>query len=142
MKNIYFGCSIAGGRDYAHMYQEIVDNIKGSGAHVLSELFADKSLVSELGPTPHMTTLETWTRDTGWVKKADAIISEVTQPSLGVGYEIGKAEDWHKPVLALFYSGSGRRLSPMISGNPSITVVIYNDVSETKQAIADFIASL
>lgn len=142
MKKIYFGCSIAGGRDYAHMYQDIVDNIKASGAVVMSELFANKTLVSELGPTPHLSTLETWTRDMSWVKEADAVITEVTQPSLGVGYEIGKAEDWQKPVLALFYSGSGRRLSPMISGNPNITVFAYNDVSETKAAIAKFIAGL
>jgi 2'-deoxynucleoside 5'-phosphate N-hydrolase len=140
MKKIYFGCAIAGGRDYAHMYQEIVENIKASGAHVLSELFADKILKPEVGMKLEPTFV--WQRDTNWVKEADGLIMEVTQPSLGVGYEIGKAEDWHKPVLALFYSGSGRRLSPMISGNPNITVVNYNDVSETKDAIADFVASL
>ena len=142
MKKIYFGCSIAGGRDHAHLYQDIVDIIKASGAHVLSELFADKSLLSHLGPTPHLTANETWERDMEWVHKADALIVEVTQPSLGVGYEIGKAETWHKPILALYCTASGRRLSPMISGNPNIRVLEYSEVPETKGAVAAFIANL
>jgi 2'-deoxynucleoside 5'-phosphate N-hydrolase len=142
MKKVYFGCSIAGGRDHAHVYQDIVDIIKASGCHVLSEMFADKAMLSHVGPTPHLTTAEIWERDVASVKEADAIIAEVTQPSLGVGYEIGRAEEWDKPILALFYTGSGRRLSPMVSGNPRVTVCEYNDVQETKKTIADFIKNL
>jgi len=89
-------------RDHAHLYQYIVANIKSSGAQVLSELFADKSVLSHLRSTPHLAVNDTW----------------------------------HKPTLALFYAGSGRRLSPMISGNPDIDVFEYSDASQTKEAIA------
>ncbi len=139
MKKIYFACSIAGGRDHAHLYQDIVDIIKSSGGDVLGELFANPKLVSEIGTDPNITPNYIWRRDCEWVKEADSIITEATQPSLGVGYEIAMAEQLKKPILALFNTDSGRRLSPMISGNPAIKVVQYSDVAETKTAIADFI---
>ena len=37
-----------------------------------------------------------------------ALIAEVTQPSLGVGYEIGRAIERGKLILCLFRPASGR----------------------------------
>jgi hypothetical protein len=142
MKKIYFACSISGGRDHAHVYEDIVNNIKASGMHVLSEIFADKAIKPHEGPTKKLTPHEIWEWDLKWVQEADAIIAEVTQPSFGVGYEIAKAEQWHKPVLVLFYKDSGRRLSPMIVGDPNVTVFEYSDAAETKPAIKKFLKNL
>ncbi len=36
------------------------------------------------------------------------IVAEVTQPSLGVGYEIGRALDAGKRILCLFRPSSGK----------------------------------
>ncbi|KAB0337781.1 hypothetical protein FD755_025470, partial [Muntiacus reevesi] len=47
-------------------------------------------------------------RDLAWLQQADAVVAEVTQPSLGVGYELGRAVALHKPVLCLFRPQSGR----------------------------------
>ncbi|KAB0354933.1 hypothetical protein FD755_022392, partial [Muntiacus reevesi] len=55
-------------------------------------------------------------RDLAWLQQADAVVAEVTQPSLGVGYELGRAVALHKPVLCLFRPQSGRVLSAMIRG--------------------------
>ena len=137
MKKVYFACSIAGGRDHAHVYSDIVQYIKDAGGQVLSELFADKELTDEVGM--NMDPAFVWNRDVEWVKEADVIIAEVTQPSLGVGYELGIAEYIKTPVLALFDETSGRRLSPVISGNPHIQTIRYKDVSETKPAIQQFL---
>lgn len=41
------------------------------------------------------------------------VVAEVTQPSLGVGYELGRAIALNKPVLCLFRPQSGR-------GEPSL----------------------
>ena len=137
MKKIYFGCSIAGGRDHAHLYGDLVESIKAARAQVLSELFADKILKPGVGMNldPNFV----WQRDINWVQEADGLIMEVTQPSLGVGYEIAKAEEWGKPILALFYSPSGLRLSPMINGSPSVTVFEYKNLSEAQSVITSFI---
>lgn len=142
MKKIYFGCSIAGGREYANLYPAILAAIKATDVHVLCELFADKVLKPEVGTDPNITSRFVWERDVKWLSEADAVIMEVTQPSLGVGYEIAKAESLGKPLIALFYQPSGRRLSPMISGNPNVTVFKYSDTTEIKPATTDFISRL
>uniref|UniRef100_A0AC11ESI6 2'-deoxynucleoside 5'-phosphate N-hydrolase 1 n=1 Tax=Ovis aries TaxID=9940 RepID=A0AC11ESI6_SHEEP len=55
-------------------------------------------------------------RDVAWLQQADVVVAEVTQPSLGVGYELGRAVALRKPVLCLFRPKSGRVLSAMIRG--------------------------
>ena len=104
---IYFACSIRGGRDDAEFYAKIVEHTK-TQATVLTEIFADQKLTSEGMNKPNE---DIWSIDMEWVKRADALIAEVTNPSLGVGYEIAKAEEWNKPVLALFREDGDRRLS-------------------------------
>lgn len=55
-------------------------------------------------------------RDMAWLLNSDAVVAEVTQPSLGVGYEIGRAIDNNKKILCLFRPDSGKYLSAMIRG--------------------------
>lgn len=139
---VYFGCSITGGRDHAHLYQDIADAIKGTGANLLSELFASTSVDAKkgIGVKKDMSKRDIWEWDLNWVREADIVIAEVTQPSLGVGYEIAKAEEWGKPVLALFYEPSGNRLSSMIEGSDFVETVYYSNKDEAEQAVKDFIS--
>ena len=139
MKKIYFACSIRGGRDDQLIYQELVNIIK-TNAELLSELFSDKNL-SDQGHTD-MTDTEIWKRDLDWLKGANGMIAEVTSPSLGVGYEIAKAEEWGVKVLALYRPKKGKRLSAMIAGSPNLKVVEYQSPSEVNQIIKDFITAL
>lgn len=133
---IYFACSIRGGRDDADIYAELVKYIKIK-ATVLTEIFADGKLTSDGMKKPSKVI---WQTDTDWVKQADGIIAEVTNPSLGVGYEIAKAEEWGKPVLALFRNDGSRKLSAMIDGSPHTKTVYYQTLPEAKQAIDEFLA--
>ena len=42
------------------------------------------------------------------------LVAEVTQPSLGVGYEIGRAVDMNKRILCLYRPQPGKReLAPI-----------------------------
>ena len=41
-------------------------------------------------------------RDLQWIIESDMLVAEVTIPSLGVGYEIGRAIEMGKPILCLF----------------------------------------
>jgi hypothetical protein len=144
MKKIYFACSISGGREHAHVYEDIVKIIKGTGLEVLSEIFADKNMDPNKGPGEHshFTPAQIWESDLSWLKQAHAVIAEVTQPSLGVGYEIAKAHEWSLPVLALHKITPGHRISPMISGSPNVMVFEYKEVPETKNVIAQFVKQL
>ncbi|MEC7394804.1 MAG: hypothetical protein VX839_07955 [Verrucomicrobiota bacterium] len=71
------------------------------------------------------------------------MIAEVSQPSLGVGYEIGVAEKIGKPILCLFdESQSEFRLSAMLSGNPKVQVIRYRAIGEAKRRISEFVSHL
>lgn len=143
MKKVYFACSIRGGRDNAHVYQDIVVYIKAAGANVLSEVFADQTIKANEGTKHHnLTEPEIWKWDLNWISEADAIIAEVSTPSLGVGYEIGKAEALGKPILALYHPSPERRLSSMIAGNPNVKVFEYADIMQTEVAIKKFLSNL
>ena len=142
MKKIYFACSISGGRGQAHVYPTIVRFIQAQGMQVLSELFADPTLNDGRMSSQAKTPKGIWRHDMKWVGEADAIVAEVSQPSLGVGYEIAKAHEWHKPALALYKSQPGKRLSAMIIGSPNVTVFEYQDVAETEAAIKTFLQRL
>ncbi len=134
---VYFACSIRSGRQDADLYAELVAYIK-TRAEVLTEIFADGKLTVE-GSSG--TSRDIWQTDMEWVKQADVIIAEVTNPSLGVGYEIAKAEEWSKPVLALFRDDGSRRLSAMIDGAPGVEVARYSQLDEAKMAIDGFMSS-
>ena len=134
---IYFACSIRGGRDDADLYAELASYIK-TKATLLTEIFADGKLTSSGMNKP---STEIWNTDIAWIKESDAIIAEVTNPSLGVGYEIAKAEEWGKPVLALFRDDGTRKLSAMIGGSPKTQTVIYTDIGEAQEAISRFLES-
>ncbi len=142
MKKIYFVCSIAGGRDYAFVYKDIVEVIKKCDVEVMGELFADPTLEPGLGTDPNSTPRKIWQRDTDWLQDAEALIAEATQPSLGVGYQIARAEALNKPVLVLVYKKSVERFSWMVSGSPKIKTIEYTEYAEAKKAIKDFIAKL
>ena len=135
---IYFACSIRGGRDDAELYYDLVQHIK-TKATLLTEIFADGRLTSQGMSKP---SADIWKTDIAWVKESDAIIAETTNPSLGVGYEIAKAEEWGKPVLALFRDDGARKLSAMVEGSPLTTVAYYKTLDQAQLAVDDFIQSL
>lgn len=140
--NVYFACSIRAGREYAHLYLDIVNSIKAAGAEVVSELFADPTIEAAEGTKHKPTDRDLWAADLKLIRAADAVIAEVTNPSLGVGYEIAKAEAWSIPVLALFYDTGERRLSAMINGSAHTKVIRYKKLTEAQSAIATFVQSL
>jgi len=138
VKKIYFACSIRGGRNDATVYKKLVEIIN-QHAKVLTEIFADKKLTAAGMKEPAG---DIWSNDIKWIEQADAIIAEVTNPSLGVGYEIAKAEKTGKPILCLFRPEGERKLSAMIQGSPSATVVEYRQLKTAAHAIQTFLEDL
>jgi 2'-deoxynucleoside 5'-phosphate N-hydrolase len=90
---VYLACSIRGGRDHAAIYQSLVDSIKAAGGEVLSELFSDKTIEAREGTKHKLTDHSIWEDDLAMVRAADVVIADVTNASLGVGFEIAKAEE-------------------------------------------------
>ena len=86
MTNIYFACSITGGRAYEGVYQSITRALLDEGIEVPTAHLAETGVVDEEKIIQPRAVYE---RDAAWMRSADALIAEVSVPSHGVGYEIG-----------------------------------------------------
>lgn len=124
--NIYFACSITGGREFQPVYQAMVSLLLGAGHVVPTAHLADPDVVSEAVLSPR----HVYERDTAWIDECDLLIAEVSIPSHGVGYEVAYAMGQGKRVLCLYQQG--RSLSKMISGNPDprLQVCPYHEVGD------------
>ena len=109
---IYFAGAIRGGRADQALYLQIIELLRGHGT-VLTEHIGAATLTPS---GEELSDAFIHDRDLDWLRSADVLVAEVTTPSLGVGYEIGRSIEWGKPVLCLYRPGEGRRLSGMIAG--------------------------
>ncbi|MDQ1351219.1 MAG: 2-deoxynucleoside 5-phosphate N-hydrolase [Acidobacteriota bacterium] len=137
MKNIYFCGSIAGGRQYLEVYQKIVAYLKAAGHRVLTEHVVQPDVLAlEKNYTPE----QIYSRDIEWLKECDGVIAEVSNPSLGVGYEVCYALRIGKPVLCLYRRGIF--LTRMILGNTSkgLAVRDYETDFEWERSINSFLS--
>lgn len=125
--NIYFACSITGGREFEVMYQQIVAALSADGHEIpTSHLAQSEVMENERALTPQ----HVYERDVRWIKDCDVLIAEVSVPSHGVGYEIGYALNIGKPVLCLYQKE--RKVSKMITGNtdPAMVIKEYSNIGE------------
>ena len=134
---IYFAASIRGGRDDWASYLEIVKQLREYG-EVLTEHIGDAELSAAGEGTGDRNIHD---RDLGWLKSSDCLVAEVSTPSLGVGYEVGKATEWGKPVLCLYRPTEGRSLSAMIAGSNGVTLKEYQSANELKQIFEHYFRS-
>ena len=136
--NIYFACSITGGREFQPAYSELVAALLRAGHEVPTAHLAEPGVTSEAILAPR----SVYDRDTDWIRACDALIAEVSVPSHGVGYEIAYALEQGKPVLCL--CRSGRPLSKMISGNPAprLQVFTYEGLEQALNEVTGFLSHL
>ena len=131
---IYFAGSIRGGRDDLDIYLSLIEELKKYGEvfteHIGKESIAD--LREEL------TSEEIYERDMRWLTGADLVVAEVTQPSLGVGYEVACAEAMGKRILCLHRPLPGKRVSAMIGGNPTLNVRAYTNLTDAAEIVRAF----
>ena len=136
-RKIYFAGAIRGGREDAALYAKIVSLLMGYG-EVLTEHIGDVALTSAGESSSDG---EIHDRDLAWLSEADVLVAEVTTPSLGVGYEIGKATEWGTPVLCLFRPGKGFVLSALIAASKNVTVRTYESTAELTAIFDQFLVS-
>ncbi|MBI3385390.1 hypothetical protein HY030_04320 [Candidatus Gottesmanbacteria bacterium] len=134
---LYFTASFSGGREFLKQYQKIISSLKAGKNQVSGEqLLLEHAEVNGNGKDPQVI----FEREKTRIEEAEAIIAEVSEPSLGVGSEIAYALTLDKPVLALFYKESENKLSPMISGNPSDHLFVeHYDEDNVKVLINNFL---
>ena len=134
--NIYFACSITGGRQDEAAYAALVTALLEDGHAVPTASLARPEIMEQEG---RLSPEEVYARDTNWIESCDALIAEVSTPSHGVGYEIGYALSKGKPVLCCYRQG--RRVSKMISGNldPKLQMRQYSNETELAHMVRGFL---
>ena len=135
--NIYFACSITGGREFEPVYQEFVAALAQDGHQIPTAHLVESGVGAlEAGIDP----VTVYTRDVDWIRASEVLIAEVSVPSHGVGYEIAFALGLEKPVLALYQQG--RKVSKMITGNPDahLQVQAYQDSADGVRRLREFLA--
>jgi nucleoside 2-deoxyribosyltransferase len=137
--NIYFACSITGGREFEQVYQDLTAALLADGHEIPTAHLADSTVVDL---EALVEARDVYERDVNWIRAADALIAEVSVPSHGVGYEIGFALSAGKPVLCL--SQHGRKISKMISGNPDprLQRKTYRHAPEAIRLAREFVGEL
>jgi len=123
---IYFAGAIRGGRDDSDIYLQIVSMLTRYGT-ILTEHVGDPNLDVR---GEELSDQQIYDRDLEWLRSCDCLVAEVTKPSLGVGFEIGKATEWEIQVLCLYRPSESRSLSAMIAGGDKVTVETYRSVDE------------
>lgn len=136
MPKVYFACSVRGGGDTSN-YLGIVETLKQNGAEVISEVFVNDAIMYGGSPLPAD---QIYARDIQMIQDADVVVAEVTNPSLGVGYELAYAEKLEKPILCLFNKDSDKRLSAMVTGNSYNRIAYYTNDALPTDDIANFLA--
>jgi nucleoside 2-deoxyribosyltransferase len=136
--NVYFSCSLTGGRDDEAAYGRIVDHLLAQGHEVPTAHLARPEVMQlERVVVP----AEVYQRDISWIDGCQALVAEVSTPSHGVGYEVAYALGLGKPVLCCYREGE--RVSKMITGNDSagLTVSSYRDLGDALRLVDAFLAS-
>jgi 2'-deoxynucleoside 5'-phosphate N-hydrolase len=126
--NVYFGASIRGGRDHVSVYTSI-QKLLACYRHVLTEHIGDSSLTS-YGECDK-SDIAIFKRDVAWIDMSDIVVLEVTNPSLGVGWEAAYAQLQGKKIVCLFNQHLAKgKLSAMIAGNEGVNLLRYQDIQE------------
>jgi nucleoside 2-deoxyribosyltransferase len=132
---VYCAGAIKGDSSFKENYAEIINIVTDYNHAALSELNPEFHT-----PLP-LDDKQIFQRDIKWIEKSDAMIAEISGPSLGVGFEIAYALYVKEiPVLAV-YKSEVENVSSMINGCNSELLYTkkYNNNGELQDIIHSFL---
>jgi hypothetical protein len=134
--NIYFTASIAGKKLYLQNYQTILDSIQSQNHTIIAD-----HIINTTEEEIHLETSEErrdfHKRLDQWITSADAVVAEITFPSISVGFEISRALEKGKPVLALYSEGLPPSLLPEL--NTERLIVEKYDAETLPEIISEYL---
>ena len=138
-KVIYFCGSKFGGRQDEILYNILFKKLERFGDVI--QPFDPEKGINQIGSRREHR-LSMHDRDVVLLTMCDVMVAEVTHPSLGVGYEIGRAVELGKPVLCLYRPLPRKKLSGLLRGMDNseyLRVVDYDAPDQVDQIFQDFI---
>jgi len=139
-RQLYLAGAMSAGRGAAPRLAAIARAAARTGWVVLSTPVVDPA--ADFADTGPDRARRIFARDLAWIGASDALIAEISVPSLGVGFEIGEALRLGRPTLCLRDAALVDVLpSAMIVGNPSpLLTVRHCDEAGIAAIVAEFLA--
>lgn len=139
-RRLYLAGAMSAGRGAAPRLAAIARATERAGWVVLSTPVVDPT--ADFADTGPDRARRIFARDLAWIGASDALIAEISVPSLGVGFEIGEALRLGRPTLCLRDAALADVLpSAMIVGNPSpLLSVRHCDEAGIAAVVAEFLA--
>ena len=135
---IYLAFPIKGERQSDPLYGAIARYLSSKGELVSNHKNGYESYADEGVPSSAQSIYED---DIQRLRSADLLVAEVSTPSLGVGYEIAKAEELDKATICLQVEGNYQN-SAMISGNKNLMLIRYNTIADLETKLGPLLDSL
>ena len=134
---IYVSGSIYGGRQKIETYRTMINALEKYGE------VCDKQIIDEdvLKKEEFQSDEEIFEGLEALLKTSDLVFAEVTVPSLGVGYELGFADQLGKKIIAIYDLNVIDKVSTMIRGNKRIKLIGYHDISEIVDNLDELLKS-
>ena len=132
---IYVSGSIYEGRQKIETYRTIINALEEFG------VVCDKQIIDEdvLKKEEFQSDESIFNDLVEQLKSVDLVFAEVTVPSLGVGYEIGVADQLGKKIIAIYDLNEIDKVSTMIRGNKRIKLIGYHSISEIVDKMDDLL---
>lgn len=102
--------------------------------HTLWHTVSSEEFYTNLNP--HLTDKEVFSRDVWMINQSDCILANVTNPSLGVGYELGYSESLTKPIICFYQASLTSKVSFMITWNPSFQTYGISHLEELHKLLS------
>ncbi len=132
---IYFAYTIRGDKSRIHIAREVVKMLKHRGHEVMTEIFLSDTAESDEN---HLSAQEIFDRDVRWLKECDAIVSEVSGSSFGIGYELGYVlGSMDKKAFIIYEKSAENRISRMAIGNTheNCKVFGYHNIDDLREFV-------
>lgn len=123
---IFFAYSSRGSHEDQDTYIQIAQTLSKFGK-VYSGRFGDVETFDLGYKDRHV---QIFNKECELLQKSDILVAEVSEPSLGVGYEIARALEQGKRVICFFRSAGASTLSSMIAGNKAIMLRQYESMMD------------
>lgn len=133
---IYFAFVLHDDRDKLDTAKFIVETLQSFGHEVLTKHVVDDALTKE----KMLSRFWRYERNKKWLKECDCVVAEVSQPSFGVGYELGYAlASLNKRVFMFYDKKREEEISIMATGNGEANVLKfpYENMEKLKQLLIE-----
>lgn len=133
--NIYVSGSIYGGTQKIDTYKVMIEELEKYGVVVDKQIADPNTIANEEFQTDE----EIFQDLEEKLINSDIVFSEVSVPSLGVGYELGFADKLGKKIIAIYDENYTKKVSTMIRGNKRIKLIPYTDINEIFNQLEDLL---